>query len=171
MNCQPIFNFIFVLLLIFCREEIPISLSNSILISIPKNNQNIDGCEKEELEECVSGDSLTTVNNPEGCEVTIHQARFFNFFFHFFFQVYEETEDNIICACTHLTAFSALFTLNDSNCEVYFVYFLKFKLHLSLTQKNSEMEMGNHPNCCPFHPLFLFCFYCNCSSFRISPVP
>ena len=107
-----------------CREEIPISLSSSILISIPKNDQNVDGCEEETIEECVSGDSLTTVNNPEGCEVTDYKSwLFFHFIFLILFsQVYEETEDNVICACTHLTAFSVLFTLHNANCEVCFIF-------------------------------------------------
>ena len=54
------------------------------VISIPKNDQNVDGCEEEKIEECVSGDNLTTVNNPEGCKVKIIGSFFICFNFPFF---------------------------------------------------------------------------------------
>jgi len=85
-------------------EEIPVTLSEKFLISIPISSvptrTETNNCGEEVVVEdtaqCVSGQTLTGITDPDGCEVQ------------------EVTEEYIICACTHLTAFSALFSPGEA---------------------------------------------------------
>ena len=44
-------------------------------------------------------------------------------FLKFLLQVFSKDETQVVCACTHLTAFSALLSGTQSSCEVFFLSF------------------------------------------------
>eukprot|EP00009_Paramoeba_aestuarina_P000425 CAMPEP_0201514108 /NCGR_PEP_ID=MMETSP0161_2-20130828/6022_1 /ASSEMBLY_ACC=CAM_ASM_000251 /TAXON_ID=180227 /ORGANISM="Neoparamoeba aestuarina, Strain SoJaBio B1-5/56/2" /LENGTH=799 /DNA_ID=CAMNT_0047910563 /DNA_START=939 /DNA_END=3335 /DNA_ORIENTATION=+ len=74
-------------------EEVPITISDTFRIVIPASNPNDDNdddCVVEETQ-CVSGNTLTQTIDTSGCEVVSQNRR------------------SVVCECTHLTAFSALF--------------------------------------------------------------
>ena len=58
---------------VFFREEIPITLSNTFLISIPvvRNAKKKESECGEDIGVCYSGQSLSKIKAPEGCEVNI----------------------------------------------------------------------------------------------------
>ena len=111
------------------------TLSDAFLITIPFDKKKEDDCE-EEIPECVSGDTFSTAINPSGCEVLLISLsivflfkkmannRPFCIFSFFFEQLLLQNNTHIICECTHLTAFSALFVPNGNSCEVCILYFL-----------------------------------------------
>ena len=59
--------FIFILILKHFREEVLVTTSDSFLITIPRE-QIEDDCE-EEIIDCVSGSTLSSVVSNDGCEV------------------------------------------------------------------------------------------------------
>ena len=80
------------------REEVTLTIDGEFLIFLPlpegfqSGEDDEDNCGEEEAEvTCVSGDTLSNVNDSLGCRLE------------------EIQETQIVCACTHLTAFSALF--------------------------------------------------------------
>ena len=77
------------------REEVMLTINGEFLIylPLPEGNEQENECgEKVESQvECVSGDSLSSIGDQLGCRLI------------------EVLDDQIICGCTHLTAFSALF--------------------------------------------------------------
>ena len=110
------------------------TISGQFLISIPIESKN--GCEEDEVE-CVSGETLSFVEDRAGCEVNNrNQNRLYLKILILPFpmnsQVSTQNETYVICACTHLTAFSALF-LPTNNCDQVFLLFLiKFELLVKL---------------------------------------
>ena len=48
--------------------EIPLTVSNGFLISFPIDHSSDDSC-GEETTSCVSGSTLSSVADPNGCEV------------------------------------------------------------------------------------------------------
>ena len=87
------------------REEVSVTLGGEFVIVIPlpddlKDDDDDDNdCEEEDEVSCVSGDTLSSLDDEIGCRVI------------------EVLEDQIVCGCTHLTAFSALFVPGgDGNC-------------------------------------------------------
>ena len=77
------------------REEVMVTTDGEFQIILPYSggDSETDGCEdgNEDEVSCVSGDTLSTLDNELGCRVI------------------EVLEEQIICGCRHLTAFSALF--------------------------------------------------------------
>ena len=61
------FLFLSIYFLNFPREEIPVFLEGSFLISIPLDTPSEDNC--EEKVECVSGDTYAGLTDTTGCEV------------------------------------------------------------------------------------------------------
>ena len=80
------------------REEVAVTLGGEFVIVIPlpedlkDDEDNSEGdCGEEDQASCISGDTLSSLDDTIGCRVI------------------EVLEDQIVCGCTHLTAFSALF--------------------------------------------------------------
>ena len=74
-------------------EEVMVTTNGEFHIILPYSggDSQTDECGNEDKVSCVSGDTLSTLDDELGCRVI------------------EVLEDQIVCGCTHLTAFSALF--------------------------------------------------------------
>ena len=76
------------------REEVAVTIDGEfqIVIPLPEDLQEEEGdCGEEPEVTCLSGDSLSSLEDTIGCEVI------------------EVREQEVVCGCRHLTAFSALF--------------------------------------------------------------
>ena len=72
---------------LFFRTEIPLALSNGFLINFPIDPlEEQDSC-KEEKTSCVSGDALSSVTDPDGCEVRKKEKTRENYFFRSFYKI------------------------------------------------------------------------------------
>ena len=67
------------LFIFFSREEIPITLSDSFTITIPidHSEQSTDECGKNKAV-CFSGQSLSSLIDPDGCKVNIFKMCYFS---------------------------------------------------------------------------------------------
>ena len=74
-------------------EEVMVTTNGEFQIILPYSGRDsqTDECGNEDKVSCISGDTLSTLDDELGCRVI------------------EVFEDQIVCGCTHLTAFSALF--------------------------------------------------------------
>ena len=82
------------------REEVAVTIDGEFVIVIPVPEELIEEgeCEEESNVTCLSGNTLSSLNDEIGCHVIVVQ------------------EDHVVCGCRHLTAFSALIVPGFRDC-------------------------------------------------------